>query len=398
MIQNNNLSVLPWYDSISQQNHRKDYAFGNVFPLITPDRRLPPFQIIRSTRTNQISQVLLKTLDGELVANITGAMKETGLVIKKYANDGYDLLKYPGILPMDINTPEGQYYAEISDGIQRWYSEVFTIKRNIGNDYLTIEWWDDDTLYFNEGCIDYEHFKNKVYLCTQVGKPDYKYEEDGSNKDSYFFAEKQISKKIYKFNFLAPEYLLDAMRLIFMSDHIEIKSHDIKYNVDRFLMVPKWQEQGDLAAVEAEFETDTVIKKIAKGYLEYKKPPFNLDYNSDFNIGMSNITFDNIINDYYVNTDGNLIKNEKYRIAEINTDKYRNDKLRFIFHITGGIAVATVSGFDINGRMKKIYDSGTMYDYHKVDVLLDISKENGIEKIRLTAIKDVQINAYKIVG
>ena len=283
MTQNNNLSVLPWYDSISQQNHRKDYAFGQVFPLVTPDRRLPPFQIVRSTRENQISQVLLKTVDGKQFADITVPMKETGLVIKRYESDGYDLFKYPGILPMAINTPEGQYYAEISDGVQRWYSEVFTIKRNIGNEYLTIEWWDDDTLYFNGGCIDYEHFKNKVYLCTQVGKPDYKFDEDGTNRDGYFFAEKQISKKIYKFSFLAPEYLIDAMRIIFMSDHVEIESHGITYDVDRFLIVPKWQEQGDLAAVEAEFETDTVIKKIVRGDILTLVGDYNKDFNNDFN-------------------------------------------------------------------------------------------------------------------
>ena len=45
---NNNLSPLPFYDDISMQNHRKDYAFGNIYPLITYKNMLLPFQVVLS--------------------------------------------------------------------------------------------------------------------------------------------------------------------------------------------------------------------------------------------------------------------------------------------------------------------------------------------------------------
>lgn len=283
MTPNNNLSVLPWYDSINRQNHRRDYAYGNIYQLITPDRKLLPFQIRRSTRSNGISQVLLRNIEGKQIANITSQIKETGLTVKRFSADGYDLIIYPGILPMAITTPEGLYYAEISDGVQRWYSEVFNIVRTV-DEYMKIEWWDEEPLYYSGGHIDYEggKFKNVVYLPTQVGKPEYDFQEEGEKRDGYFFPEKQTSEKIYKFSFLAPEYLCDAMRIIRMSDHVVITSRGEKYEADSFLITPKWQEQGDLAGVEAEFETDTVIKKIGRGVVVNNLGDFNSDFNNDF--------------------------------------------------------------------------------------------------------------------
>lgn len=284
MTPNNNLSVLPWYDSISRQNHRRDYAYGNVYQLITPDRKLLPFQIRRNTRSNVVSQVLLKSIEGKTIADITAQMKETGLTVKKFSSYGYDLIIYPGTLPMAINTPEGLYYAELYDGKQRWYSEVFNIVRTV-DEYMKIEWWDEEPLYYSGGHIEYsgETFKNRVYLPTQVGKPEYDFQEEGEKRDGYFFPEKQTSEKIYKFSFLAPEYLCDAMRIIRMSDHIVITSRGERYEADSFLITPKWQEQGDLAGVEAEFETDTVIKKIGRGVVVTNLGDFNSDFNNDFN-------------------------------------------------------------------------------------------------------------------
>ena len=55
-----------------------------------------------------------------------------------------------------------------------------------------------------------------------------------------------------------------------------------KYIADSFLITPKWQDQGDLAGVEAEFETDTVIKKIGRGKIVTNLGDFNGDFNNDF--------------------------------------------------------------------------------------------------------------------
>ena len=44
MNENNNLSVLPWYDNIDEQNSRKSCAYGNIYPLFTPAHSLLPFR------------------------------------------------------------------------------------------------------------------------------------------------------------------------------------------------------------------------------------------------------------------------------------------------------------------------------------------------------------------
>lgn len=285
MIQNNNISVLPWYTSINEQNHRKSYAYGAIYPLFAPDDRLLPFQIIRNTRSNNVTSVVLYEKTGKQVANITTYMRETGLQIVRFETLGYDVILYPSILPMPLNQFDGIYYMTLSDGVQTWYSEMFTVVQDVSG-YLKIEWWDIENLVFDAGQIVYQNpsFKNALYLCTELGKPDYEFEEDGEERDGYFFPEKQISVKTFKCTILAPEFLCDIMRFIRMADYIHITDkYGRKYDCDTFLITPKWQTQGDLASVEIEFKTNTVVKKVGRGYMLEKKGDFNDDFNNDFN-------------------------------------------------------------------------------------------------------------------
>ena len=284
MTPNNNLSVLPWYSEIKYQNHRKTYAYGNIYPLFTPARTLLPFQIMRSTRADAITAVKLYTKTGALFLDITAQIIETGLQIKAFPALGIDVIVNPGILPMAINMPEGIYYATITDGVETWFSDMFTVVNDVSN-YLKIEWYDVEDMTFDEGAIVYQSptFKNVVYLCAEIGKPEYVFEEDGEKRDGYFFPEKQVSEKTYKFTFLAPEYLCDVMRIIRMSDIVKVTTEGRTYDCDTFLITPKWQTQGDIASVETEFECATVIKKIGKGVAVVNSGDFNNDFNDDFN-------------------------------------------------------------------------------------------------------------------
>lgn len=287
MIQNNNISVLPWYTSIEQQNHRKSYAYGTIYPLFTPKRTLLPFQIIRNTSSRNITGAQLYDKNGVLFADITTALKETGLQIVPFASLGYDVIVYPSLLPFAIDTPDGIYYARMTDGVNVWYSEMFTIVGDLSG-YLKIEWYDVENFVFDAGQIVYQNpkFHNVLYLCTELGKPEYTFEEEGETRDGYFFPEKQISEKTYRCMALAPEYLCDVMRFIRMSDKVIVTDkYGRQYDCDTFLITPKWQTQGDLASVEIEFETATVAKKIGRGYITPgRKGDFNNDFNNDFKI------------------------------------------------------------------------------------------------------------------
>lgn len=284
MTTNNNISVLPWYKSIEEQNHRKSYAYGEVYPLYSQAGLLLPFQIIREHRNNEVTTVNLYQRDGQPVASIVSQMAEAGLTIVPFAAYGYDVILYPALFPL-MSMFDGQYYMTLSDGVDTWYSEVFTVVQNIDG-YLKIEWYNDENLVFDGGQFVFANprFHNFLYLATEVGKPEYTFEEEGESRDGFFFPEKQLSEKRYKCNILAPEYLCDVMRLIRMCDHVRvIDKYGRIYNCDTFLITPEWQEQGDLASVEIEFETDTVVKKIGRGYtVPLGGADFNEDYNNDY--------------------------------------------------------------------------------------------------------------------
>lgn len=284
MIPNNNLSVLPWYTSIEQQNARKWWAYNRVYPLFTPAMFMLPFQILRAHRsgaTISLFQVYTKT--GVLVGNFTQAIRDAGITIKQFTSLGYDVIVFGGQMPVFAQFADGQYYATISDGTQTWYSEIFTVVNDI-EPYLKITWWDLSDFTMDAGTIVYTNpsYKNVLYLQSDIAKPEYTFEEEGETLDGYFFPTKQISEKRYRFNFLASEYLLDVMRFIRMADYAEIEYRGQRYSLDTFLITPEWEDNGDVAAVEAVFDTATVAKKIGLGYIKAKRGGFNDDFNNDF--------------------------------------------------------------------------------------------------------------------
>jgi len=288
MIQNNNLSVLPWYTSIEQQNARKWWVYGRIYPLFTQAMFLLPFQIIREHRAGtSIASFKILKADGEEVADYTTQINNQ-IAIKPFATLGYDVIVYRGDLPFTSAFFNGQYYAVMSDGTQIWYSEIFTVVNDI-EPYLKIEWWDVEDFVMDAGTIVYTEpkFKNVLYLDSDLAKPEYPFEEEGETRDGYFFPIKQISEKHYRFKFFASEYLLDVMRFIRMADYAQITYHGQTYKLDTFLITPEWEDNGDVASVEAEFDTATVAKKIGRGYLIPSGGDFNDDFNNDFNINES---------------------------------------------------------------------------------------------------------------
>ncbi len=282
MVPNNNLSVLPWYTSIEQQNARKWWVYGRIYPLFTPAMFLLPFQVMRTHRPDTpITSFEIYKSNGELLGDYTGQIGRH-ITIKELAD--YDVIVYTGQIPFTPAFNNGQYYAVMSDGNDIWYSEVFTVVNDI-EPYLKIEWWDTEDFVMDAGMIVYRepNFKNVLYLDSDLAKPEYTFEEEGETRDGYFFPIKQISEKHYRFKFFASEYLLDVMRFIRMADYARIIYHGQKYELDTFLITPEWEDNGDVASVEAEFNTATVAKKIGRGYIVPTGGDFNNDYNNDFN-------------------------------------------------------------------------------------------------------------------
>ena len=402
MIPNNNLSVLPWYDSINDQNARRWWIYGRVYPLFTPAGFIMPFQVMRdkyatpgaligeestvagyladdgTITTDDVtsmvaeydlagnySEVYFKdipapnthgadpsvmavafdefggfleaftpltgeypwsgvwelpagtwtirvqyesddypgvsgtvhevdanapisvfniyTREGVLVGDYLQDMLDAGLTIKSFMN--YEVIVFPGVLPFTGSFDEGQYYAEMGDGVHTWWSEVFTVVGDI-SPYLKLEWWDSEDFIMDAGTIVYTDpaYKNILYLDADIAKPEYIFEEEGETRDGYFYPFKQISEKRYKFHFLASEYLLDVLRFVRMADFAQVTLGGKTWSLDTFLITPEWEANGDVAGVTAEFDTATVAKKIGVGYVKAQRGDFNDDFNNDFDI------------------------------------------------------------------------------------------------------------------
>lgn len=275
MIPNNNLSVLPFYESSQYQNARKWWMYGRVYPLFCPAGFLLPFQIITQHVENSVVQIAyLFDANNETtpIADLTTSI-QSGITKKEFATLGYDVWVFPGESAVINSLPNGRYYVRLQIGtasvIMSRVSEIFTVVNDL-QPYLKITWWDVEDFTMDAGTIVYTNpaFKNVLYLQSDLAKPEYPFEEEGETRDGYFFPIKQISEKRYRFNFLASEYLLDVMRFIRMADFAEIEYHGQRYNLDTFLITPEWEDNGDVAAVEAEFDTATVAKKIGSGYIQ----------------------------------------------------------------------------------------------------------------------------------
>ena len=203
MTPNNNLSVLPFYLNIDWQNAKKSYAYGDVYPLATPLYTLLPFQIIRPARTAGTLRVHLLNEKGQFMQDITINCYETGLRTERFTALGYDVIVYPGVFQLQSNLPIGRYCIRFTDEVETWYSDIFTWTNDVSG-LMRIQWWDIETLHFDAGAIVYDGiFKNTLYICAQLGKPEYPFEEEGETRDGYFFPEKQVSYKTYKTIFLA---------------------------------------------------------------------------------------------------------------------------------------------------------------------------------------------------
>nr|UVX64146.1 MAG: chaperone of endosialidase [Bacteriophage sp.] len=161
------------------------------------------------------------------------------------------------------NLTPGQYTMRVVIGNDTYYSEVFTAYANIGK-LVKVEYYNADPIIFDEGALTYDNgFKFELYLCTEIAKPEYLFEEESTKRGGFTFVENQISSKQYKMVIAAPEYLCDAIRIIRLHDHVAITKDGNAYEAYNFTPSYQWNDVGDLAQVTITFESNTVLQKIS---------------------------------------------------------------------------------------------------------------------------------------
>lgn len=277
------ISPLKFYDNFHKQNRYRSFAYGHIAPLITNPNVVSPFQLIVS---GNISEVYVRSAstNNRVTDNVVERFKNAGL--RNVSKNDYNILLFLGIFPLSgIIDYEGQYWLEIHSG-EWYYSEVFCFDNNI-DDCLKVEYWNpegDFALKNGTIVLGSENFHFILLLKSELGKPEYSFEEEATKRLGYSFIESQVSKKTYKFNTVIPEYLCDAMRIIRLCSQKKITCKGETYDAITFNMEVDWQEQGDLASVTCEFDVDNIITNLGGFKHEALGGDFNDDYNNDYDI------------------------------------------------------------------------------------------------------------------
>ena len=279
------LSPLKFYDALEKQERYKTYSYGHTSPVVMPLSILLPFQFSFTASTSRVMSAYIfdAQTDSALTENIASSLLEKGLSIKDRDVNGGKVLIYPGVFPLQEIKHEGLYYLSIKIDSVTYYSEVFCFTNALDN-YLEIEYWNPESDFeLKNGIVTFiDNFKFKILVNAELGKPEYNFEEESTSRLGYNFIESQVSKKVYKFNALLPEYLCDALRLIRICSNKTLICKGETYEMLSFEMDVDWQEQGDLASVNCEFEVDNVIVNLGGFRFEKIGGDFNNDFNNDY--------------------------------------------------------------------------------------------------------------------
>lgn len=286
----NNLSCIPFYTKKEHQDFRLWYSYGEKYPYYVPSDYLIPFSFVVPYHSEQPDNIKVEFYraccseeqylgtQGAYNNNLSARMNMNGLTIENDDTREISVLTYFAREVVSLDMEEGIYYMKITlvygQTNETYYSDVFFVKDASTLDKcVCIKWRNEENLEYDGGFIPYgelkggEPFINRLYLDTTIAMPEYKFTEDGEERNGRFFPIKQISEKVYKMSFIAPEYLCDVMRLIRMADYIEVYDGlGRTLVVEQFEMDVKWSQGGHYAEVSCSFQTDTVVKKIGKSY------------------------------------------------------------------------------------------------------------------------------------
>lgn len=279
-----NPTVLAFYDNVSKQSHKLSYAYGNIFSLIAPVNKFLPFQIILPSNTAALSSARVVSLETGVSTTVTSHFSSATLT--NYTD--YKVFRYNGTGTLGSNLTIGLHYIELSFGSLTMYSEVFNALQVVSaENTIQIAYWDRDDFIFRHtlGRLEYPGaYQNKIYVPSALAKPEYRIEEVVEDRDGFKFVEKQIQKKVYRFSFLAPEYLCDVLSLVPLHDSVVITYRDKIMPVYDILFTPSWTSDGFLANVDVEFTTEAIVKKIGKVFPTRSLGDFNNDFGSDFSV------------------------------------------------------------------------------------------------------------------
>lgn len=126
----------------------------------------------------------------------------------------------------------------------------------------------NDVIDFSDG------YFFRMLLPTQIGRPNYVFEEEISERGGFKFTESQISKKTYNLSFPANESMCDNLRIAKLCSKRLMLYKGRYYPVTAMDMNVEWTSQEGVASTSLTIEVDNVIT--TKGL--YQNYPTNGDF------------------------------------------------------------------------------------------------------------------------
>jgi len=103
-------------------------------------------------------------------------------------------------------------------------------------------------------------YKGRVHLCADIRKPDHKIIKSGKEREGEIWIQKIITQKIYRFNILCTESLIDTLTMIPSYETITVYFDNESAEVKEFSVAPpEWKYEG-LGQLEISFIVETIIK------------------------------------------------------------------------------------------------------------------------------------------
>jgi hypothetical protein len=264
-----NLPKTPFafYELEEWQNRNLRWCKGEqyTYRLLCPKTHLLPFQIRRTPVDYPITALNLRTEDGTVVRDLLPNIAEKDFKVRRLKlepeGDYKDYIIQYGREPLTEPLPEGRYYLTLEDCTGgTYYSEVIEV---CDFDYLRPEKL-VRLVYCNcspiGGIIYGDGYKNILYLDTEIGTPEYKYDEEGVNDgDGNFKPTHQKQYKYYQFILTAPEFLSDALHTIRAHDEVYITSRQgYSAKAEEIEVKSRW-ETSCVAEMTIQFRNDQLI-------------------------------------------------------------------------------------------------------------------------------------------
>lgn len=287
----------PQYSKLLSLDERNDYAFKDSYKRIIYKYRIGGLQIP--------SFYIYTEKEWTGVCNIGGYFlfeDGTRLSLSNYPNftNNIQAVNYDGSILL-VSTPINLSLSpdwslgpvilvlNVFNNVDTtvYYSDRLYITDDIHN-YIELAWWNDTNLQMGKRIIPYElGYRPTCYVDALLGKPEYSFEEEIISRLGYKFVQSAVSKKVYRFSFVAPEYLCDSIRIMRICNNKKVTRYDFpNYGEEIEPMVMTmdvtWDEQGHLALVDISLEVDLVAAN-PSGYFPLESGDFNNDYDDDFN-------------------------------------------------------------------------------------------------------------------